>query len=232
MSAGVAKKKFDPSESLSPEDRTATVAVMYNIIFLNELAVCQMFNCMNEIEESKYYRHKVKKRIAKVRKLMKDYNSLLNRRTGGRIDFLADLNDKYEEQLDLDVWKLRNACLNVIEKAHLKEKSLIVSLYVSATLICGSCHNVDHCMDGFDHLKYFRKYFRWMRLTEMEQAYIHMVVDVNNMLKVDYQPLLDADLNVQNGFKVLANKLHDADNIIDTCNEHAREWDDVIDEDE
>ena len=57
------RKKFDPSELLTPEDRTATVAVMYNIIFLNELAVCQMFNCMNEIEESKYYRHKVKRTI-------------------------------------------------------------------------------------------------------------------------------------------------------------------------
>ena len=225
MSAGVANKKFDPSESLSPEDRTATVAVMYNIIFLNELAVCQMFNCMNEIEETKYYRHGVKKWIGKVRKMMKDYNQLLNKRTGGRIDFVADLSDKYEEQLDFDVWKLRNACLNVVEKAKIKEKELVVSLYVSASLLCGSCHNVDHCMDGFPHLRYFRKYFKWMRLTEMQKAYLNMVEKIDAMLKVKYEPLLDADVNVQNGFKAIANKLHDADNIIDICNEHAKEWD-------
>ena len=211
-------------DKLNDYDRTAVTAVMYNLIFMNEIAISSMFDTMDLIEHSPYYRHKTKYWIGIVRNEMRTYNKLLDKRTGGHISFLADLNDDYEDKLQMDLWKLRNVCKNALTRAHIGGTDIIVSLYVSGTLVAGACHNNDHSFDGFPHLRQYQRSFRWMRLTKMENAFIHMVNEVNKELRVEYQGLLDDDNDVQNGFKALANKLHDADSIIDTCNEHASKW--------
>ena len=40
----------------------------------------------------------------------------------------------------------------------------------------------------------------------------------------DYSDMLNDDQQVMTGFKVLANKLHDGDDIINILNKHSEQW--------
>lgn len=211
-------------EKLTSHERLAVTAVMYNIIFVNETAVSAMFEAMNSLEESPCYRHKIKYWAGVVRRLMREYNQKLDKRSGGHIEFLAGLNDRYEEQLGLDLFKLRNACVLALQRHHVPEPNLSAQIYVAATLVSSSCRTVDHCFDSYPDYKHYGRFFAWMRLSAMERAFINLCTEYAKEIKRPFQLLLDEDMNVQNGFRALANKLRNADNIIDTANEHAVEW--------
>ena len=222
------KKDIEDKVSVLSEDvRAAVTAVMYNLIFCNEIAMQSMFDVMNAVEATPYYRHGVKKWIGVVRQRMRTYNIELNKHTGGYISFLADLNDKYCDALTDDMFRLRNVALMALRKQKIHNAELKADMYVAMTFALSSTHNIEHGFDGFPHLKVYRRCFTWM---------LRLMNDITGACKKfnsefdravggdDYSSILDKDTAVENGFMVIANILHDGDGIIQCCNEHAIEW--------
>jgi hypothetical protein len=221
------KVKEDKVSALSEDVRAAITVVMYNLIFCDEIAMQSMFDMMNRIEETPYYRHGVKKWIGVVRQRMRTYNIELNKHTGGYISFLADLNDKYCDALADDLFRLRNVALMALRRHKIGNAELKAEMYVAMTFALSSVHNIEHCFDGFPHLKAYRRKFVWMHrlMNAIVGAYKQFNAELDKAVGGDdYTDLLDADRDVENGFKVIANVLHDGDGIIQCCNEHATEW--------
>ena len=221
------KPTEDRVSALSEDVRAAITAVMYNLIFCDEIALQSMFDTMNTVEGTPYYRHGVKKWIGVVRQRMRTYNIELNKHTGGYIDFLADLNDKYCDALADDIFRLRNVTLMTLRRHKIVNAELKADMYVAMTFAMSSVHNIEHGFDGFPHLKVYRRKFVWMHklMSDILGAYKKVNSEFDKAIGGDdYSKILDEDSNVENGFKVIANVLHDGDGIIQCCNEHAIEW--------
>lgn len=213
-------------EKLTSDERTILSAVMYNLIFMNDLTMSAMFDALEKIHDSRYYRHQIKRGVNLIRKDMREYNAKLNKKTGGRIEFIADLNDTYAEQLNVDLLKLNETTKNELNRTHTQDAELIASIYIATTLILGSCYNNDHAFDSFPELRMWSPRFRWLKLTHICNAFLNLVKSLKRETGCnDYEERLDECVNIQNGFKILANKLQDTDNIIATCNRHADTWD-------
>ena len=206
--------------------RTILTAVAYNIIFTNELAINALFEVLELLQSNtRYYRHAVKRWAVQCLKLMKEYNALLNKGTGGYIEFIAGLNDLYEEKIKFDLWKVINTARNTLEKNHSVNPVLSAKVYVALTLLLGACNNVDCCMDGFPNLKGLARCFRWMRLTRISLAATHLFSELVKVRCInDDRKLLDNEQSVVIGFNVLANKLSNADDILTTCNSYATDY--------
>ena len=211
-------------EELTPQDKAALTCVMYNLIFCNEVGIQAVFDVMNELEQTRYYHHGVKRWTGIVRQHMRAYNARLTKKVDGYIEFIADLNDTYCEQLTDDLWRLRNVAVMRLDKEHIAESALKANVYVALTLIMGACHNNDHSMDGFPNLKMYKSKFTWMRPTDICGAFTKMCNELEKQLKDDFTSLLNDDVNVRNGFRVIAHKLHNGDNILETCERFSKQW--------
>lgn len=221
------KVKENKVSELSEDVRAAITVVMYNLIFCDEIAMQSMFDMMNRIEGTDYYRHGVKKWVGVVRQRMRTYNIELNKHTGGYISFLADLNDKYCDALADDMFRLRNVALMSLRKHKIGNADLKSEMYVAMTFALSSVHNIEHGFDGFPHLKVYRRCFTWMHriMNNVVGAYRKFNSELDKALGGDdYSALLDDDKGVENGFRVIANTLHDGDGIIQCCEKHAIEW--------
>lgn len=210
--------------SITDHDKAALTCVMYNLVFCNEVGIQAVFDLMNELEQTRYYHHGVKRWTGIVRQHMRAYNTKLGKKVDGYIDFIADLNDTYCEQLNDDLWRLRNVAAMRLNKEHISEAELKANVYVALTLIMAACHNNDHSMDGFPHLKIFGKRFTWMRPTDISGAFTMLCKELEKELKDDFTEMLNNDNNVRNGFRVIAYKLHNGDNILDTCERFSKQW--------
>ena len=211
-------------ESLTEHDMARVTVVMYNLIFCNELAITAMFDAIQRIRDAGYYRNGVKRWGNLCLQDMKMYNGILNKRSGGHIEFIADLNDIYDEYLTVDVMRLRNVTKMRLDKEHIPESELKAYIYTGATLSLAALHNNDHAFDSFPDLKYLHCRFKWMRISSLSATFIKMTDALNKMTADDYSDLLNDDRQVMTGFKVLANKLHDGDDIINILNKHSEQW--------
>ena len=205
------------------EDRAAVTAVMYNNIFMNDTAISLIFDALAKLEKTRYWCNGVKRWASVVRHNLRRYSMKFDKVIGGKMmGFLADLNDKFEESVKLDLFKLRNACL--LRLGNRNDADLAVDVYLAVTFSFGSVHNNDECFSSFPHLKHFQRNFKWMRLTNVSNSLEKMVKEFNKILGYAYQDELDSDLNVMNGFQTIANRLSNSDAIIQLCNDHAVEW--------
>ena len=213
-------------ENMNEDERAVLTAVMYNLIFLNDCAINSLLTALDKLQASKYYRHDVRRWAAVIRKDMRAYNILLDKATDGKIDFIASLNDEYAVQVDLDLLKLNEAAKIELGRLRYADAELLASLYIAGTLMAGTCNNNDHAFDQFPEYKHWHRRFRWLRLTDMTQAFERLMAGFRKMAGVTgYEDRLDRNMNVMNGFKVLGKKFSDADNIIDTYNRHAEVYD-------
>ena len=210
--------------AFSEHDKACVTVVMYNLIFCNELAITAMFDAIQKLKATPYYRHAVKRWGNMCQAEMKLYNGMLNKRSGGHIEFIADLNDIYEEYLNVDVMRLRNVTKMRLDREHIEDSELKAYIYTAATLSLAALHNNNHAFDGFPELKYLHRRFKWMRISSLSATFIKMTDALHKMAADDYSDLLNDDQQVMTGFKVLANKLHDGDDIITILNQHADQW--------
>lgn len=205
------------------KDKASLTAVMYNLVFMNDLTISVVFDCLTKLESSEFWRNGVKRWASSVRHEMRRYSMKFKDVIGDKmIGFIADLSDKYEEQTNIDLFKLRNACLMTL--GNKPNADLASEVYIAMTFLFGSCNNNDSCLNGFPHLKSYHGRFKWMRLTNLSKAFLKLSIEFDKMLGYTYQIQLDNSNNVINGFKAIAYKLSNADNIIETCNSYAREW--------
>lgn len=214
-------------EKLSGRERAEITAVMYNNVFTNEVAtgaVCDVLELLEDRDDLR--RHKTKHWCVKCRELLRKYNGLLDRRTGGMIGFLADLNDMYDEVVKEDVWRLGNVVRMALNRAKCPETELTARIWLARSLTACAIHNNQHCLKGFPHLRHLQSRFDWMRLTDLGKAVAHLTLELRKCRAVDarMEEMLEKDLLVETGFKALAVKLHDGDGIIDVCNRHAEAW--------
>ena len=205
------------------EDRAIITAVMYNNIFMNDTAISLIFDALTNLESSQYWCRGVKRWGNVVRKHLRKYSMRFKKIIGDKMTyFLADLNDKFEESVKIDLFKLRNSCLLVLRNK--PDAELVTDVYLAYNFAFGAVHNNDECFSSFPHLNRFKRNFRWMRLTDISEAIEKMVESFNKMIGYNYHSGLDRNMNVINGFRTIANRLSDSDEIIQLCNDHAVEW--------
>lgn len=213
-------------ENLTERDRAILTAVLYNGVFMNDLAITAIYDAFELLADANFCQHKIKFWMQKVQTNIRNYNRLLNRKTGGRIEFIADLNDLYEEQTKFDLWKLQNTTVNALSKLKRPYPELTAKLYVAESLVKGSCHNNDKCLSSFPELAYYHRSFKWLKLTRIDLALTNLCVEIwkSRVIPKGYVSILDENSDVCNGFKSLANKLRNSDNILTICNKHAIAW--------
>lgn len=215
------------TEDLTEKERAELTAVMYNNIFTNEVATGAVCELLGLLEERSVYRHKAKWWGGKCREEMRGYNRMLNRRTGWRLDYVADLNDVYDDVVKDDVWKLGNVVRMRLGKWGCRDTELTARMWLARMLVNCALHNNDHCFDGFPHLRHYHRRFAWMRLTRLANSVVRLELELMRLgaLDVELEERLKKDGMVETGFRALAAKLHDGDRIIEVCNRHAEEWD-------
>lgn len=212
-------------DNLSLVDRTALTAVMYNLMFTNDCAVSMIQDAFEELEKTGLSRHKIKRWVGVTKWHIKVYNQSLNEHTGGLIDFLADLYEMWDEEIKADIIKLKNSAIMVLNKHKIKYAKLIAYIYIATSLITESLASNDHCMDSkdFKNIRYFHSRFTWLRLTDVHKAFGNAVIEIHKVLRmVDAFKLMDDDLNVNNGFKVIAHRFNDPSLILKVCGDHAK----------
>lgn len=218
-------------EELDEVGRTALSAIMYNIMFVNDLAVGAICDAFEQIDNAGLAKHRVKHWMTITRTHIRDYNKKLDKKSGGFIEFLADLYDQFESENELDLYKLRNSIMLVLDKRRVSHSRVVAELYMAMTFTLGAINNVEHCMDGFPEYKHFKKFFNWLELRDIKASFSSVAKELGKVLKDDdVLNILDADMNVQNGFKVIAQRVSDADKIVEVCNRHASAWDEEIEE--
>lgn len=211
------------------EDRLIVTAVMYNSFFVNDTALNFAFNALGMLEQTEYWRQGVRRWGGVVRQYMRAYNMTITRKIGAKyMSFIADLHDRVEERLQLDIIRLRNACLLRLGKR--KDAGLLSEIFLAGEVLLGACHNNDECFGHHKHLNYLQPRFRFMRLTNVANAFVKMQTAFNRIVGDEYCKLLTSDNVVANGFQALANKLRSADDIVLMASEQAEEWEKEHDE--
>ncbi len=209
------------------KERTEVTVVMYNLIFTNEVATGAVCDLLELVEEREgLCRQKVKFWSGRCREDLRGYNRLLDRRTGGMIGFVADLNDMYDEVVRMDVWKLGNVVRMTLGRGGCADVELTARLWLARVLTACSVNNVEHCMESFPHLRYLQRKFGWMGLRGLLNCVEHLRGELlrRGVCEAVWDGVLEADGQVETGMRALAVRLHDGDGIIQVCNRHAAEW--------
>ena len=214
----------DTSELIPDKlDRNIITAIMYNNFFTNDTALSLCFDSLSKLEVSRYWRNGVRRWANVTRQGMRDYSMRLQSMIGSKmIGFLSDLHDKFEEEIRLDVFKLKNACLLTLGRQ--EDAELIADVFLAGEFLLGACNNNDKCFQGYPHLLKYKHSFDWMRLTKPTKSYTKLSECFKQMVGFDYERKIIGNDVVFNGFSAVANKLKDAELILTLCNDFATEW--------
>ena len=215
------KKMKEPTK----EERDELGVIMYNIMFTNDICNSAVYDALERLRKTKYFRNGVKRWWNVCSREIKDYNRKLDEHTGGKIDFVAELNDSFADDFQNDMLKLYATVQNEFNRKRIPESELMSYLWVADVFVNGACNNCDQSLAMNPNITGYTKSFRWMRLTRLMKAYTHMMSELRKMTGVEITDETDS-LNIYNGFKIVANKLADPQRIIDKCNEVSEEWQD------
>lgn len=210
-------------EKLPQEQKNLITVIMYSILFTNDLCMSTMFETLQEIEKSPFCKHKIKWYIGQIRKLMRDYNQDLTRRTKA-IEFIADMNELFYEKVSMDVWKLENAIYNYMSRCHLSNPKLMAKAALCGMLCKTATINVDvNCNDS--EVKHLIRNFRTFRLTKIDEMYksLYKILDNENAKLNNAYCNLNQPIEITNGYNILVQKIQSAKLIFDVIKENDKQ---------
>ena len=118
--------------------------VLYNIIFVNDTAVGSFYELLAELDRHPYLmRGKVKFRARVLREHIKAYNRKNDRRALSGGEFIANINEEFEEMLEGDLEKLYYTTLNYMHKIRIREPELQARMVLADTFAKGMVRNVE-----------------------------------------------------------------------------------------
>ena len=190
---------------------------MYNIIFVNDTAVGSFYELLAELDRHPYLmRGKVKFRARVLREHIKAYNRKNDRRALSGGEFIANINEEFEEMLEGDLERLYYTTLNYMHKIRIREPELQARMVLAYTFAKGMIHNVEECVRKArgDLDAIYIQNIRRLAEHDVSNASLQLVDEVGKEFSHDDKlPALDGELPIFQGFQAIMNKLGDPDRI-------------------
>ena len=191
---------------------------LYNIIFVNDTAVGSFYELLAELDRHPYLmRGKVRFRARVLREHIKAYNRKNDKRALSGGEFIANINEEFEEMLEGDLEKLYYTTLNYMHKIRIREPELQARMVLADTFAKGMIHNVDMCVEkarGDLDVIYIQN-IRRLAEHDVSNACLQLVDEVGKEFAHDDKlPVLDGELQIFQGFQAIMNKLGDPDRIL------------------
>jgi hypothetical protein len=203
--------------NLDAKDRMSLTIIMYNIFFVNDVAMSYIFDALTELKNTKLYKGSVKYRTKIVETYMKRYNALLEKRSK-MVGFIADVNDRMNDEVQGDLIKLELTSKNILEKHHVHNSTLMAKMSVAYTLCNAACANIKYATSYDSRLVRYTKHFRVFNLKELTQSFdvLSTIVEKENYKEsaVKYTCDLNGEYDLQNGFAIVIRKLKDPKTIL------------------
>lgn len=202
--------------------------VLYNILFMNDIAMSYVYDVYNLLSGLPMFKGKIKYRTKILMMKMREYNALINCAIKSDLmNFLADLNEKMTDHLQLDFMKLENAVRNHLTKDKVPNADLITKVSIAYTLCESSIANIKYRLDEMpQEVKYYGKTFRHYNLNDVFDALkqLHNLIDAENSKIRHYTADLRNDSDIGNGFTIIINKLKDMNFIYKIIGETEKEY--------
>ena len=214
------KIELDPDKMGKEEIRQYNwyMFCLYNIIFVNDTAVGSFYELLAELDRHPYLmRGRVKFRARVLREHIKAYNRKNDRRALSGGEFIANINEEFEEMLEGDLEKLYYTTLNYMHKIRIREPELQARMVLADTFAKGMVHNVEECVRkarGDLDAIYLRS-IRGLAEHDVSNACLQLVDEIGKEFAHDDKlPVLDGELSIYQGFQTIMNKLGDPDRIL------------------
>ena len=190
---------------------------LYNIIFVNDTAVGSFYELLAELDRHPYLmRGRVKFRARVLREHIKAYNSKNDKRALSGGEFIANINEEFEEMLEGDLEKLYYTTLNYMHKIRIREPELQARMVLADTFAKGMIHNVDMCVEKArgDLDAIYIQNIRRLAEHDVSNASLQLVDEVEKEFRHDDKlPAIDGELPIFQGFQAIMNKLGDPERI-------------------
>jgi len=222
---------------MTDEQRLETMKtlLMYNIILTNDVATGYVYEFLQDLEVSPFYKRKVKFWTANVRKAIKAYNTGITKRIEKKyMNFMTDVMDEFNEPLGKILQQLYYSAVHIIYKHKVPNAELLAKLSLADGLVSCALQNVDNCTGrqnrlGNHELDHCARGFRWLRLTGLHNAFRQLLKAVEDATGhvTGYYEELYGSREIETGFRALANELADSNRIIEVANSLDHELKDV-----
>lgn len=118
-------------------ERTNQLAyIIYTSLFANELAVGSLFNAMSAVKKTPLYRQEIKKHLNEADRMRKQYEHTISRViTEKHHQYLADINDAFQEFVEHDLEILYQSAKRIFDKARIPLSSELAVITQAYTMI-------------------------------------------------------------------------------------------------
>ena len=190
-------------------NKNLAVCVMYAILFINDMLCSCIFDTLELLKKSSYYEKKLKFRVRNLEKAVKHYNGFINKTRNA--DFIADMNDIFQEHIGRDSLIAQNSVINYLKKVKAPEPTLLGMVAMCDVLSTEAVNTVDDNIKAFAHIEPFIRNFTKLRVTDIQDALICMSHEFEDTLwrKEHYEIDLRNSGEIKNAFKIIRNKLND-----------------------
>lgn len=126
------------------------VASVYNSIFINEVSLDNTLDMIDDISESKYYRHEIKHLCNEIERYRKQYKDMLAERIGDKVsnEFCDNAGCVITNGINNELNDLRNTIRERM-KGKTNNLDILSSVWLSKFLINTSVKVVDSWLDYF-----------------------------------------------------------------------------------
>lgn len=203
--------KTNNPTKLTTEEYNSLLFGLFNIIFTNDVCTNMVYESLEEIEKAGMMKKTVKYRAKLLRDEIRAYNRILSSILKER-EFIADVNDCYEELLSADLAKLELTIKNYMHKCHVPYTDLQCKCAMAYVFAQGACHNVDENIKRRPTISKYANKYEALKITKISDALERLMEELE---KVCNQGHYFCDLNqnndIFNGFVVICRKLADPD---------------------
>lgn len=110
--------------------------IIYTSLFANEMAVGSLFNAMNTVKKTPLYRQEIKKHLNEADRMRKQYEHTISRViTEKHHQYLADINDAFQELVEHDLEILYQSAKRIFDKARIPLSSELAVITQAYTMI-------------------------------------------------------------------------------------------------
>lgn len=221
--------KTNNPTKLTTEEYNSLLFGLFNIIFTNDVCTNMVYESLEEIEKAGMMKKTVKYRAKLLRDEIRAYNRILSSILKER-EFIADVNDCYEEILSADLAKLELTIKNYMHKCHVPYTDLQCKCAMAYIFAQGACKNVDENIRKRDAVSRYTHTFKRLRLTQLTEALKRTMEELERTFKsARYFCDLNANNDIYNGFVVIVRKLADPKTIVDVVKKYDNQ---IIDEED
>jgi hypothetical protein len=210
------------NDEISPKDRATLIFIMYNIFFVNDVALSYIFDVLTELKRTPLYKKEIKFRANVLESYMRQYNVLLDVRSKGATEFIAEINERMNDEIANDLKRLEFATLHELQKCFVPYPKLLMYVAIAHTMCNAACSNVDisTTKNEIQRINYYSKNFRDFKIKKIADCFYllsDLIVDEARNKHDYYCDLSNID-TIGNGYAIILKKLKNPKIIWDIVN--------------